>query len=99
MLIAPYDVKAEDTAEQVFVNEDGVEASTIELKDGTKVVAFMIRENKDQLFLRNPNNSIEASLPRANVVAIRKATAREVQKQQKKLEVRAKPAPRKAVKK
>jgi len=78
-------VTAEEAAYQVPVNEDGVEAVTLELKSGTKTVVYILKETADTLYVQNLNDSMEVSVPRANVVKMRKPTAREVGKVQKRL--------------
>jgi hypothetical protein len=91
-LISPALLKAEDAAVQtegagyqVPVNDDGIEAVTLELKSGSKVVVYILRKTADTYFVQNLNDSMEVSVPRANVVNVRKPTAREIEKFQKRL--------------
>lgn len=78
-------VKAEEAVYQVPVNDDGIEAVTLEMKSGTKAVVYILKETADTLYVQNLNDSMEVSVPRANVEKIRKPTAKEVGQVQKKL--------------
>ena len=93
VLASPSFVKAEEDTYQIPVNEDGVEAVTIELKSGTKAVVFILRETPDTLYVENLNDSMDVSVPRSNVVKMRKPSAREVEKTKKRLGISAPTAP------
>lgn len=86
-------LRAQAAADQSLISDDGIEAVTLELKGGERAIVYILKENKDTLYVRNLNDSMEVSLPRANVVKIRKPTAEEIQKTKKRLGMMAPPAP------
>jgi len=85
--------KVEKAAYQIPVNDEGVEAVTIVLADGAKVVAYILRETEGQVFLQNLNESMEVSFPRSKIAEIRKPTVGEIRKQQKSLGMESNPKP------
>ena len=86
-------VEPEKAAYQIPVNDEGVEAVTIVLADGEKVVAYILKETEEQVFLQNLNDSMEVSFPRSKIAEIRKPTAGEIRKQQKSLGMESNPKP------
>ena len=75
----------ETTATTVAIptNDDGVEAVTLELKNGEKIVVYIMRESKTHYFIQNLGDSAEVSVPRSAVLKTRKPTANEIRKAQK----------------
>lgn len=82
---APSFAQTQEAAFQVPVNDDGIEAVTIEMVSGTKVVVYVLRETATDLYVQNLNDSMEVSVPRSKIASIRKPTEAEVNKVQKRL--------------
>lgn len=61
----------------------------VELKSGSVMIARIIRETKDQVFVENAIDSIEASFPRSKIANIRKPTQKELDKLADRLEEQA----------
>jgi hypothetical protein len=78
-------VAAQDAAEKPLVNEDGIEAVTVEMKNGDTAVGYVLKETSDQIFVQNLNNSMEVSFPRSRIAKIRKPTPSEIRKTRQRL--------------
>ncbi len=81
---------AQEAENQSLVNEDGIEASALELKSGESVVVYILKEDKNQLYVQNLTDSMEVVVPRSQITNIRKPTAREIRITKERLGLAAK---------
>jgi len=93
ILTSPALVKAQDFVDEMPLNENGNAPVALEFKDGSTVVVYMLKEGKDNIYVRNMSDSMEVSLPRSRIANIRPATQKDIQKMEKQLGIEKKPAP------
>lgn len=57
---------------------------TIELKDGEKVMVYVKRETRDDVYVMYPDADLEVAMPRFKIENIRKPTEKEMEELKKK---------------
>ncbi|MBN2452854.1 MAG: hypothetical protein JXB40_01155 [Candidatus Omnitrophica bacterium] len=79
-LVIPSALKAESDEYKVPMNDEGTEAVMVETRSGNKAIVYILNETPDVLYVQNLSDSMEVTIPRANVTNIRKPTAKELEK-------------------
>lgn len=77
-----FEIRAENTANQVLTSDASKEPVAIETTRGDVFVTYILKEDENKFYVRNLDGSIEGEVERAEVKNIRKPTAGEILKTQ-----------------
>lgn len=85
VLSLPFEIKAEDTASQAANIDQSKEPVAVVTSRGDVFVTYILKEDKNKIYIRNLNGTIEGEVERSEIANMRKPTAEEIRSTQERL--------------